>query len=682
MTEQGGAATRWIWSLGCAAVAGAAAQLVELASVEQPVGVRDGLAATAIVALLAVAGQLVLWPLTRAVRRAARPVAGEGVALGLAVWIGLALVAAGALLHVGVGVRGGLRTLALAALAWCALAALAAARLASSSASSPASDDARRRRAARAALLFGALLLAVAAVGSVRHAAPGRALLLVTIGGLVVAAAPRVPPRLAAAVAAALWLAAGLARLWPAAPPSVAASEPPPGSVVLIVLDTTRADVFGAYGATSGETPVFDRFAAEGELYEEMISGSPWTVPSHATFFTGLPPRAHDCWFGGRLWLDDELETLAERFAANGYETAAFFGNDNLEPANLLQGFRVREYLESPASRLALGWVMRYTGRGFDEWIDRGATRAVAGVGEWLARRRRDRPFFLFVNLMEAHEPYVSPVRDRVLPAGVGELESFLVLRRYREQLWHALGRSEGREEEIVRAAYRGAIRYQDRMLGRLLDTLGARYAIDQLALVVTSDHGENLGEGGRWGHQFALNDALIRIPLAIRAPERTAAGRRVAGSFSSVDLPATLLDLGGVDDRFGVGRTLLGERSAAEATFAEDYPFYVTLHRLERDFATGLGDFRWPLSAVRSDGHKLTIWHGGPTRLYELASDPGELRDQLPARSEVAARLLERLATWSLEVPRDRRAERAAATAPRQIDPELAERLRALGYL
>jgi len=584
-------------------------------------------------------------------------------------------------LHVGVGVSGGLQTLIAAFVAWWLLAALASARLASwwIPASSSAAD--RDRRTRRVALGFVAILVGSLVVAIARDGRTALAVAVSVFGIATLVIGRRIAPRRAGAAALVLAAIAGTARWWSVTAVEMERTEPPPGSIVLIVLDTTRADVFGAYGAESGETPVFDRLAGEGLLFEEIVSHSPWTVPSHATFFTGLPPRQHDCWFGGRRWLDDRLETLAESLAARGYETAAFYGNLNLAEANLLQGFEVQEYVESSATLLSLGWLARFTGIGPDEWIDRGANRAVSRIGSWLRQRRSRRPFFLFVNLFEAHEPFVSPIRDHAPPQGVSELESFFALQTYRQSLWHSLGRERGREVEIVRAAYRASIRYQDRKLGQLLEVLGKRYVVDRLPIVITADHGENLGDGGRWGHHYSLNEALIHLPFVILAPARLGGARRVSGGFASHDLPATLLDLAGVGDRFQLGRSLLGERQVEATTFAEDFPFYVGLHGLERDNKSGLGDFPWPISAARGEGHKLVVWHGGSTRLYDLEGDPAESVDLLAQRPEIARRLAERLARWWVEVPRIHRTQ-GASEAPGRLDPDLAEQLRALGYL
>jgi arylsulfatase A-like enzyme len=654
--------------------------VLKLAVVARSVGVPDSLFVTALAALLAAAAQLVLMLAVGAIpwRPDRGPGDGTRRALAGAVFIGLALLGAGAVLHLGGGVHAPRGVLVCFA-AWCLLAALAAPRLSGWLAGRRSGEESAARRARRLTLALPALLLAAAAVSLVRRDAPGPGAACAAAGAVLVVFAPSLPVRFAAVTALALWLAAGGVRWLPAPGSHDGPKDPPAGSLVLIVLDTTRADALDPYGASGDETPAFDRLTRSSALYEELISTSPWTVPSHATLFTGLHPREHDCWFGGRRWLDDELETVAEVLAARGYETAAFYGNQHLSSTNLLQGFGLQLFLESPASPLMLGQAMRYSGVGVTDWIDRGGSRAVAKIDAWLASRRDAQPFFLFVNLFEAHEDYVSPIREHRWPAGVGALDALRAIRRYDAVKWSALRRSEGRDEDIVRAAYANAIRHQDRILGKLLDKIAARYAIDRLPIVVTADHGDSLGEGGRWGHNFGLNDALIHLPLVIHMPGRAEPGSQVPGQFSSVDLPATLLDLAGVDGRFGAGRSLLGDREPEATTVAESFPFFTLLHKVNRDFVTDLGRFRWPMSSVRADGHKLVIWHGGPTQLYELASDPAEAHEVLPQQSELGGELLERYDSWTREVPRERRGTDAP---PKALDPELTERLRALGYL
>lgn len=198
-----------------------------------------------------------------------------------------------------------------------------------------------------------------------------------------------------------------------------------PGSVLWIVLDTVRADHLEPYGAPVGQTPTLARLAAEGTVFTGVASPSPWTVPSHASMLTGLPPRSHGSWYGHRPYLEDAFETLPERYRAAGFETAAFYTNGWLRVANLLQGFDVAEdTVRRPLNKLTAVRALTYLGLGPEPWIDKGAHHTVAAVSRWLAARDADRPFLLFLNLFEAHSPYLPPARYRKLPEGIGPLDA------------------------------------------------------------------------------------------------------------------------------------------------------------------------------------------------------------------------------------------------------------------
>lgn len=564
-----------------------------------------------------------------------------------------------------------------------------------------ATPEARGRRLVAAGTGVGALLVGLGLAWIAGALAPLENLQAVTRTGIVAAlvasaavalACARLCPgglaRLlasplgsAAAMGPLVLLGAASAWTWPdrLAPAPAGEARSPEGSVVLIVLDTTRADALGAYGGPPGDTPNFDRIAREGTLFEEVISPSPWTIPSHASLFTGLHPRTHGCWFGDRRWLDDEFDTLADRFAAAGYETAAFLSNGYLFLTNVLQGFEVRTPLFGPVDELVVTRFMRHTGVGWERWIDKGAVESVAEIDTWLAERDPSRPFFLFVNLFESHEPYLAPWRDRDLPEGVSQLGAIRSTRSFETTLWYSQRRDRGEAEDIVRALYADEVRYQDRRLGELLATLERQVGLDRLTLAITADHGENLGEGGRWGHVFALNDPLVHVPLVIRAPGRMPAGERVAGAFQSFDVAPTLLELAGLEGSLGEARSLMpGVREPREATFAEVYPDYFRIARLDVGIRPGLGEFRWPLLAVRRDGWKLVRSGSGAVHLRDLEADPEEAQDRAPEQRERLEALDRTLATWLESHPR--RALRDAGRTP--VDPAVRERLRALGYL
>ncbi len=373
-----------------------------------------------------------------------------------------------------------------------------------------------------------------------------------------------------------------------------------PPSVLLVTLDTTRADRLGCYGRADAGTPTLDGLAAEGALFEDAASSSPVTLPSHATILTGLHPPRHG------LRDNDPprplapaaaraFRTAAEEFAAAGYETHAVVSCSALSPRwGLDAGFGGYEAPEDPEPGESLE-----SERKAEETVDRALS--------FLRGRGRGRPFFLWVHLFDPHYPYRPP-------GGTGAAPD---------------------SEE----AYQSEIAYADRELRRLLEALRAEGTLDRTVVAVAADHGEGLGEHGERTHGFFLHRSTIRVPLLLRYPPGVPAGTRVRSSVSLVDLYPTLLDLARrpLPDYPLDGRPLAPLlRGEAPAPGAEGLVQYSeTLY--------GWRSFRWAQSVACRVGDLRAIDHGGGRRVvYDLASDPGETRDLAAARGAEAEAAVE----------------------------------------
>lgn len=526
--------------------------------------------------------------------------------------------------------------------------------------------------------------------------------MVVTGAALTLAlAAQRVALKHPLLVMAPLVAACALLQLWGtriprwihATPSSVqAAPDARPGAdrpnVVLIVLDTTRADALGCYGNTEGLSPRLDALAAEATLYEQAISSAPWTVPSHASLFTGYYTVTHGCDSEPHRWLDDGFVTLSEHLAALGYQTVALSANEYLSASNLLQGFeaQLKLDLESGHRRARMhSWMMKAGGP--EHYSDMGAAESVVALDQWFdATRDTARPFFLFVNLMEAHWPLYPPYaeRERCLPPGVGYREATKISSRYYGIRWMAGARHTPRDVSVIRRLYAAEVAYQDRQLGSLLDVLRRRADFDDTIVIITADHGENLGDGGRWDHVFALNDALIRVPLIIRYPPRFPAGRRVEGQCQLIDVVPTVLDVlrQSVPAADLPGRPLAPDVFVPrEFTFAESFPYYGHLERMEAvtGFDRDTVEFLDVLRAIRTGQHKYVWSSRGRHRLHDLHDDPDEeidLREQLPDLTEkLEIALKEWYKGQPPYVPRP-----GASSTP--VNADSIRSLRSLGYI
>ncbi|MEE8525820.1 MAG: sulfatase [Thermoanaerobaculia bacterium] len=427
---------------------------------------------------------------------------------------------------------------------------------------------------------------------------------------------------------------------WPSAAALADSGRP---NVFLIVIDTLRADHLSCYGYGRETSPNIDRLAAQGILYEQSISAASWTFPAHASLFTGLFPRDHGATSQTRT-LEASFDTLAELLKTAGYRTAGFSNNVWTHDASgLKQGFE--EFREMWHQQ-----VVEDKGISFDDpAYDMGAALTTEEIFGWLdGAGDGERPFFVFVNYFEPHLPYrpTQPFDDEFLPSGadprqVRKLRSFYSPREYAYILDIPWVRVEEKELEILTALYDGEIAYVDSILGVLVDGLRSRGLLDDTLLVITSDHGEHLGEHHMLDHKLSLYDPLLRVPLILWNPKRIPAGVRVESQVQAHDVFGTILDFGGVPRESAPRLPFAdaGERS----TFAElAYP-RIFLDAIDRELP-GLDSrtrrFARSLKAVRGPRYKLIAGSDGRTELYDIGADPGESHDLADELPEVVAEL------------------------------------------
>lgn len=393
-----------------------------------------------------------------------------------------------------------------------------------------------------------------------------------------------------------------------------------PVSVLLVTLDTLRADRLGAYGYAAAETPVLDRLAREGLRFDQAMSAVPLTLPSHATILSGRLPQHHGLRLNGAGAMPAELPTLATVFGGAGYRTGAFVSAFVLDRRfGLGRGFEVYDD-EIPRDPTAPeGLEAERPGR---EVVDRAVT--------WLAQAD-SRPFFLWVHLFDAHAPYEPPEPYRTRHAG---------------------------------RPYDGEVAELDAQLGRLLAELDRQGRAERTVVAVVADHGEGLGDHGELTHGLLLYEPTLRVPLLVRGPG-LAAGHTVAGPVSTADLAPTLATLAGVK----LPPTGLDGRDLAADLAAGREPGEAALYAETRYPAV----FGWSsLTAVRRGRYKY-ISSSRP-ELYDLATDPAEARDLRTTERRTVAELAERLE----ELSRFSRDPAPAAGS----DAESKARLASLGYV
>jgi len=312
------------------------------------------------------------------------------------------------------------------------------------------------------------------------------------------------------------------------------AKDPRP-SVLLIVIDTLRADAVSAYGAVDGTTPNFDALAERGILYRNAFASAPWTVSSHASLFTGLRVDEHGVGLSADSMAPDSLSMLAESFADAGYVTAGFAENPLVGPLfGLDQGFDHFEVKPYPKARL------REAVEPEEFRNDENDFRLVDRVSEWAAQRDRSRPYFLFINIMDAHAPYQLRDENLWVPSGVDPVEVDYVAKAYwsHYELCGAVPRSE--HVAILQGLYLGDVAAADAKLGRLIERSRRWEGSKTPLTLVTGDHGEHFGEHNLMGHMFSVRVQALHVPLVIEGLEGSVPGT-IRSAVGLVDVSSAL---------------------------------------------------------------------------------------------------------------------------------------------
>ncbi len=392
-------------------------------------------------------------------------------------------------------------------------------------------------------------------------------------------------------------------------------------NVVLITLDTTRADRIGCYGYEPAVTPVIDRLATGGVLFENAFVACPVTLPSHTTMFTGLTPREHGIHHNGMGALDSQIPTLAEMLSARGYDTGGFVGAFVLNRKfGLNRGFQ--QYDDATGAQFLSGQVQRR----------RDGQHVVAAALNWL-KTRTARPFFCWVHLFDPHAPY--------------QPRAELFGSRFNER------------------PYDAGIAMVDREIGRIVDFLDGHKLRDRTLIVIVGDHGEGLGEHDEREHGHMLYNSTLRVPLVVAHPSLCRQGHRVTQAVSLVDLLPTFQECLRLKTTPNLtGRSLLpalaGGSLAPRSCYAEtDIPY------LEHNWA--------PQRCLVTDDWKYI--RSPRPEIYDLLRDPAEfhnLADSQPERLKEMEHLLADLET--------RMPARTARDA--NLSPADRRSLASLGYL
>lgn len=478
--------------------------------------------------------------------------------------------------------------------------------------------------------------------------------------------------------------------------PLPAAGSP---SILVVLWDTVRADRMGVYGYGKPTTPFVDSWAKGARVYDDCVSPAPYTVASHGSIFTGIFPTEHGA-TNDHLFLDDRHPTLAELLRAAGYGTYLFSANPHIsEVENFHRGFDRVEHPWDPehrddafrivASKITpddasseLAEKIR-AGRPKGGW-DIKAAGELAGRGllAWLEDRDPDRPYFAFLNYMEAHRPWIPPAPYRRRMMSPEQVERSYRIDRSWVPLWSytfRLHEYSSDEIEIMSATYDATIAELDDLFRDLLASLEAAGALDNTIVVLTSDHGEHLGEHHLLDHQYSLHEPLLRVPLLVRDLRGFAPGRETRPVMTH-DLFPTLLEAAGVEVPAGTRAVSLRAPLEERLRLAEYVGVFEDAFRAIEPLHPGWDRTPWEreIRALYRGPDKLIRWSDGARALYDLRTDPGETRDRAAEEAAAARRMEEALAL----LVEDLRRAPADRAAPEPMTEEHLEMLRSLGYV
>jgi arylsulfatase A-like enzyme len=411
-------------------------------------------------------------------------------------------------------------------------------------------------------------------------------------------------------------------------------SETKPPNIVLISIDTLRADRLGSYGWAADTSPVLDHLAANGVRFENSISHSSWTLPSHMSLFTSQLVSSHGI-VNEKTALPESELTLAEVLSQHGYRSTAFATWVYLNPAfGFGQGFS-EYYLQLDPQQLSLA-----TGSGADD-----AREVVDAVENWLTATD-DEPFFLFVHLFDPHLDYAPPAPyDQLFTSEYdGPMDgSYLAARAQILGLHRTIPPIDPRDRDYLDGLYQGEIRFVDDQIGRLLDAIDSRSPLEETLVIVLGDHGEEIGDHGSLeGHGWTLYEEVLRVPLILGFPDGGHRGTVIQQPVGLIDVAPTVLDYLDIETpKSFQGRSLL--------PLIESGSTSMVLPPVISDSGGRLGVFK---RSVRGPRYKLIEskdtgqWHEGPPfgagfELYDLETDPQEQNNLYHPEHPEAQKLL-----------------------------------------
>ncbi|MBD3287324.1 sulfatase-like hydrolase/transferase [candidate division KSB1 bacterium] len=449
-------------------------------------------------------------------------------------------------------------------------------------------------------------------------------------------------------------------------------------NIILIVIDAARADHFSCYGYHRKTTPFMDKIANEGILYNNAISTAGWTLPSHASMFTGTYPSKHGA-HNENFFLSDKLPTMTEALTEQGYKTVGFCRGDWVsDSTGLTRGFEEYYNLHFSKFQHKMKRLINYFKiNGVDTW----SYEINKNVKKWI--KENSSPFFMFIHYSELHLPYSLPNAYRKKFVSVSDEELNKVNQNPKEYYSGRVKMTE-KDFQISRDLYDGALAYQDRRIGELYQFLKIRGVLDNTVFIITSDHGESLGDKEHFDHYYVLYEPIIRIPLIVRHPGIFGTGVRDDSLVQTLDFFPTVLEMLNIDrsaynEMQGIPLPPLNNGEKREFTISERFQDLKGLKESYPDMdLSHLEKFEKDRKvAIRTKEFKLIKSMRGNSELYKISEDPHESTNLIDEREDVVSELNQKLDEWKKSFD----PAEISGDEP-EFDDEMVKRLKSLGYL
>lgn len=493
-------------------------------------------------------------------------------------------------------------------------------------------------------------------------------------------------------------------------------------NIILIVMDAVRADHLSCYGYHRRTSPNIDRLATQGVLFENAFSAAEWSCPSHASIFTGKYPSHHRT-LGKYTSLHEESITIAEILSRIGYETFGISSNIVLGSiTGFNKGFEGYVVLDVPSEIRSVFNYIKQSPKDFIRYLiygpDKCTYRNIEMIKSLVKKRIKKKPFFLFTNLFNCHAPYDPPrpfkrrfcsslnrsafyimaslakriigqAGEKIRDSSLNVRKLDLIASEYGQFLFMAKELQVREEEwEVVKSWYDGGISYLDYRLGELISFLQREGIFENTFLIITSDHGENLGEHGLASHQFCLYDSLLHVPLIMVYPGVIPRERRNSSLVSTIDIFPTILEVSNIkgyqDDIQGRSLFPFRDRKIHDFICAECGESL----RKNQPWSKGPNDNFQPLhpkleaidkgsKCLRTDSFKYILSADGKEELYDVKKDPFEevnIAGKYPDKVKRFKKQLENTIDTSSFGPREFPAKKDRK--------EILKRLKKLGYI